>query len=74
MVSSSVLVTEREEEDGVDETILSITILQSPHIDPSSSHSHNGGGNGSLTVNGSNIPGLISSSGISTKASTSEIS
>ena len=33
MVSSSVLVTEREEEDGVDETILSITILQSPQID-----------------------------------------
>ena len=33
MVSSSVLVTEWEEEDGVDETILSITILQSPQID-----------------------------------------
>ena len=32
-VSSSVLVTEWEEEDGVDETILSITILQSPQID-----------------------------------------
>ena len=50
MVSSSVLETEQEEEDAVDETILSIKILQSPQIDPSSSHSHNGGGNGSLSM------------------------
>ena len=62
---------EQEEEDAVDETILSIKILQSPQIDPSSSHSHNWGGNGSLTVIGSIIPGLTSSSGIS-NASTSE--
>ena len=34
MVSSSVLETEQEEEDAVDETILSIKILQSPQIDP----------------------------------------
>ena len=41
IVSSSVLETDRDQEDGVDETILSIKILQSPQIDPSSSHSHN---------------------------------